>query len=49
MFSSIFLSVQQPVYPEVEILWLMTKAWNTGIYAYGYVNVFRDAIIDTLT
>ncbi|XP_043830326.1 testis-expressed protein 11 [Dromiciops gliroides] len=22
-------------YPQVEILWLMTKAWNTGIYQYG--------------
>ncbi|XP_072483355.1 testis-expressed protein 11 [Notamacropus eugenii] len=22
-------------YPQVEILWLMTKAWNTGIYQYN--------------
>ncbi|XP_071498472.1 testis-expressed protein 11-like [Diadema antillarum] len=22
-------------YPEMEILWLMTKAWNTGIYSYS--------------
>ncbi|XP_051825146.1 testis-expressed protein 11 [Antechinus flavipes] len=22
-------------YPQVEILWLMTKAWNTGIFQYG--------------
>ncbi|XP_008121014.1 testis-expressed protein 11 isoform X2 [Anolis carolinensis] len=26
--------VQQADYPEVEILWLMTQAWNTGIYQY---------------
>ncbi|XP_061454183.1 testis-expressed protein 11 [Rhineura floridana] len=24
----------QASYPEVEILWLMTRAWNTGIYHY---------------
>ncbi|XP_027692546.1 testis-expressed protein 11 [Vombatus ursinus] len=22
-------------YPQVEILWLMTKAWNTGVYQYS--------------
>ncbi|XP_036595991.1 testis-expressed protein 11-like [Trichosurus vulpecula] len=32
--SSAFLVFQQ-VYPQVEILWLMTKAWNTGIYQYN--------------
>uniref|UniRef100_H9GLX6 Protein ZIP4 homolog n=1 Tax=Anolis carolinensis TaxID=28377 RepID=H9GLX6_ANOCA len=30
---SILGSVQAD-YPEVEILWLMTQAWNTGIYQY---------------
>ncbi|KAG8144697.1 hypothetical protein E2320_013155 [Naja naja] len=24
----------QAGYPEVEIIWLMTRAWNTGIYQY---------------
>ncbi|XP_053130263.1 testis-expressed protein 11 isoform X2 [Hemicordylus capensis] len=27
-------TVLQPSYPEVEILWLMTRAWNTGIRQY---------------
>ncbi|XP_066496151.1 testis-expressed protein 11 [Tiliqua scincoides] len=27
-------AVIQASYPEVEILWLMTRAWNTGIYQY---------------
>ncbi|XP_042333881.1 testis-expressed protein 11 isoform X2 [Sceloporus undulatus] len=27
-------TVHQADYPEVEILWLMTRAWNTGIYQY---------------
>ncbi|KAH0630775.1 hypothetical protein JD844_003968 [Phrynosoma platyrhinos] len=27
-------TVYQADYPEVEILWLMTRAWNTGIYQY---------------
>ncbi|XP_062998148.1 testis-expressed protein 11 [Elgaria multicarinata webbii] len=27
-------TVLQASYPEVEILWLMTRAWNTGIYQY---------------
>ncbi|XP_032084084.1 testis-expressed protein 11 [Thamnophis elegans] len=26
--------VLQSSYPEVEIIWLMTRAWNTGIYQY---------------
>ncbi|XP_034297610.1 testis-expressed protein 11 isoform X2 [Pantherophis guttatus] len=26
--------VLQTSYPEVEIIWLMTRAWNTGIYQY---------------
>ncbi|ETE71928.1 Testis-expressed sequence 11 protein, partial [Ophiophagus hannah] len=26
--------VLQAGYPEVEIIWLMTRAWNTGIYHY---------------
>lgn len=25
----------QEGYPEAEILWLMIKSWNTGIYMYG--------------
>ncbi|KAL7979598.1 hypothetical protein Chor_004756 [Crotalus horridus] len=25
----------QTNYPEVEIIWLMTRAWNTGIYQYS--------------
>ncbi|KAM5146563.1 testis-expressed protein 11 [Mantella aurantiaca] len=29
-------------YPEIEILWLMTRAWNTGILRYG-VKRFSDA------
>ncbi|XP_025021075.1 testis-expressed protein 11 [Python bivittatus] len=27
-------AVLQTGYPEVEIIWLMTRAWNTGIYQY---------------
>lgn len=30
-----FLSLLQDNYPEVETLWLMTKAWNTGIFQYS--------------
>ncbi|PIK33766.1 putative testis-expressed sequence 11 protein isoform X2, partial [Apostichopus japonicus] len=33
--SLIHNSTEQLDYPEIEILWLMTKSWNTGIYAYG--------------
>ncbi|KAJ8027610.1 Testis-expressed protein 11 [Holothuria leucospilota] len=32
---SIIQSAEHLDYPEMEILWLMTKAWNTGIYGYG--------------
>ncbi|XP_015264411.1 PREDICTED: testis-expressed sequence 11 protein [Gekko japonicus] len=28
-------TVLQASYPQVEIIWLMTRAWNTGIYQYS--------------
>ena len=27
----------QGEYPEMEILWLLTKAWNCGVHLYRYV------------
>uniref|UniRef100_A0A7N4NK26 Testis expressed 11 n=1 Tax=Sarcophilus harrisii TaxID=9305 RepID=A0A7N4NK26_SARHA len=27
--------ISRSEYPQVKILWLMTKAWNTGIFQYG--------------
>lgn len=27
---------QDRQYPEMEVLWLMTKAWNHGIHQYRY-------------
>ncbi|XP_054851814.1 testis-expressed protein 11 [Eublepharis macularius] len=35
-------TVLQVGYPEVEILWLMTRAWNTGIYHYN-VGRYKEA------
>ncbi|NXA36910.1 TEX11 protein, partial [Eudromia elegans] len=29
-------------YPEIEILWLMTRAWNTGIFQYSVGN-YKEA------
>lgn len=32
----------QDAYPEMEILWLMTRAWNTGIFQYT-VGKYKEA------
>uniref|UniRef100_A0A8C4SSU1 Protein ZIP4 homolog n=1 Tax=Erpetoichthys calabaricus TaxID=27687 RepID=A0A8C4SSU1_ERPCA len=36
------ISFQTGSYPEVEILWLLTKAWNTGILLYS-INKYTEA------
>lgn len=30
----LLLLLLQKAYPEMEIFWLMTRAWNTGIFQY---------------
>ncbi|XP_069468535.1 testis-expressed protein 11 [Ambystoma mexicanum] len=37
---AVFSSIEE--YPEVETLWLMTRAWNTGIFLYS-VEKYADA------
>jgi len=30
-----FLQKQKSAFPEMEIVWLMTKAWNCGVHLYS--------------
>ena len=33
-FTEYYISILQEIFPEMEVLWFLAKAWNCGIHLY---------------
>ena len=37
-FTEYYISTPQEIFPEIEVLWFLAKAWNCGIHLYRYIH-----------